>query len=75
MQRLGVRNAGPALPPDAPVTLIALKLQDGERHVLGLHNFYVITRYNHSELYAMAAWELSQLIRRMHDQTLAKGQD
>jgi membrane-bound lytic murein transglycosylase B len=76
MERVGVRNTGESVPPDTEVTLIALEFEDGERHVLGLHNFYVITRYNHSELYAMAAWELSQLVRRMHhEQTLAKGEE
>jgi len=43
--------------------LLSYPLIDGEELWLGLHNFYVITRYNHSPLYAMAAYQLSQAIR------------
>ena len=51
---------------DAPVdastevTLITFDGAQGEEHWLGLKNFYVITRYNHSALYAMAVHQLSQ---------------
>ena len=34
----------------------------GEELWIGHHNFYVITRYNHSELYAMAVFDLSREI-------------
>ena len=45
-------------------TPIGLEVQDGMAYWLGLENFYVITRYNHSAMYAMAVWELSQLLAK-----------
>jgi hypothetical protein len=47
------------LPMDAPVLLIAADEADGVHWRVGYNNFYVITRYNHSALYAMAVYELA----------------
>jgi membrane-bound lytic murein transglycosylase B len=46
------------------VSLVELKLDQGEEYWIGMHNFYVITRYNHSNMYAMAVYQLSQEIRK-----------
>ncbi|CBV42083.1 lytic murein transglycosylase B [Halomonas elongata] len=54
-----------ALTPDTRVIPLALELADGDyRYRLGLDNFYVITRYNHSYLYAMAVTELAEAIAK-----------
>lgn len=44
------------------VKLLAFEQEQGEDLWLGLHNFYVITRYNRSPLYAMAVYQLAQAI-------------
>ena len=48
---------------DASLALIRLQQKNHPEYWAGFQNFYVITRYNHSELYAMAAYQLSVLIR------------
>lgn len=66
MQRYGVKPLT-HLPGDAPAALIALQDKDGTAYWLGLHNFYVITRYNRSPLYAMAVYQLGEAIRKARD--------
>ena len=48
------------LDPDALATAMKFELEEGYEYWLGLHNFYVITRYNHSAMYAMSVYQLSQ---------------
>jgi membrane-bound lytic murein transglycosylase B len=45
---------------DEEATLLKLETRRGDEYWVGLKNFYVITRYNHSELYAMAVYQLSE---------------
>ncbi|HHL45520.1 MAG TPA: lytic murein transglycosylase B [Gammaproteobacteria bacterium] len=47
-----------------PASLLELETEGIPEFWIGLHNFYVITRYNHSPLYAMAVYQLSNEIRR-----------
>ncbi|GAB2506432.1 lytic murein transglycosylase B [Microbulbifer agarilyticus] len=47
---------------DMPANVFSLKTKNGEQFWIGLNNFYTITRYNHSRMYAMAVYELGQEI-------------
>ena len=49
---------------DDDIALIELEGDEFNEYWLGLTNFYVITRYNHSPLYAMAVHQLAQEIER-----------
>lgn len=67
-----LRDAGIEVPQalDDKRRLLPVSLEEGEgnwRYMLGDVNFYVITRYNHSHLYAMAAVELAEAIASARD--------
>ncbi|ROT96261.1 lytic murein transglycosylase B [Marinobacter sp. R17] len=47
--------------------LMRLQAEEGQENWLTYPNFYVITRYNHSQLYAMAVLALSQALARNPD--------
>ena len=63
---VSVREAGYGisadLPGETPVTLLSLEGEDGQEHWVGFHNFYVITRYNRSVMYALAVHQLGRAI-------------
>jgi membrane-bound lytic murein transglycosylase B len=52
------------LPTEAPAILVAVDEADGVHWRVGYNNFYVITRYNHSALYAMAVYELATAVKQ-----------
>jgi membrane-bound lytic murein transglycosylase B len=55
-------SAAPAA--DFPVGLVELETTEGPEFWVGYHNFFVITDYNHSRMYAMAVFQLGELIRQ-----------
>jgi len=61
-----LRNRGVAfdadVPPEAPAVLIELAGSAGPEYRVGFTNFYAITRYNRSQLYASAVNDLAEAI-------------
>jgi membrane-bound lytic murein transglycosylase B len=57
-----------ARPDDLVAALIKFDQKDGPEYWLGFKNFYAITRYNHSPLYAMAVYQLSEEIRAAYEE-------
>lgn len=65
-QAQGVRPQIAGLDATLAANLLAFEAQWGTWYQLTFNNFYVITRYNRSRLYAMAVYELAQAIRSAH---------
>lgn len=61
-KRRGVTPTGP-VDDGAEAALLAVETENGVQYWLGLNNFYVITRYNHSINYALAVHELAETLR------------
>lgn len=74
LRRLGVESDTGDTPAAASAKLLALEGDDGPEYWVTLQNFYVITRYNHSPLYAMAVHRLGGeiLARRALDAAAPK---
>lgn len=51
-----------SLPADSAAQLITLEGEEGPQYWVGFHNFFVITRYNRSVMYALAVHQLGQEI-------------
>lgn len=59
-------QAGTKFDPSLKTALIELEqTEEAKEHWIVLRNFYAITRYNHSQLYAMAAYQLGQNIKEL----------
>lgn len=59
----GIEPTNQQLADDLNVIPMAFALEDKELYLLGRQNFYVITRYNHSRMYALAVYELAEALR------------
>jgi membrane-bound lytic murein transglycosylase B len=60
------------LPSDAPAAPYSFEAHGGgSEYWIGYHNFYVVTRYNRSTKYALAAHQLSQAIKSRYFETVA----
>lgn len=60
---MGIEFDDAGLAPDTAATLVELEGEAGSEYWIGLNNFYVITRYNRSPLYAMAVAQLAGEVR------------
>ncbi len=69
-----VRDAGfdvDSVGDDVPVALFRMDGLEGDEYYLAFHDFYVITRYNHSAMYALAVYQLSEALKAAYAPEMA----
>ncbi|WP_434628918.1 lytic murein transglycosylase B [Chromobacterium sp. CV08] len=72
LRKMGVAPQAP-LADDVPAVLFSLETSPGvTEYWLGLNNFYAITRYNRSTLYAKAVQEIAGQVRQRYYAALAQ---
>lgn len=69
--KLGGISSAQKLDLGQKATAMKLEGAGGDEHWIGLQNFYVITRYNHSSMYALAAHQLSQQVAEHYRSAVA----
>ena len=57
------------IPPSSKVLAMKLQGEEGSEYWLGMNNFYAITRYNRSRLYALAVHQLAQAVSKDYKKT------
>lgn len=57
--------------PQSKAVLIDLKQPDHKEYWLGMHNFYVISRYNPRKLYTMAVVQLTDMIKNQYSSAVS----
>ena len=61
-------NADQPIISATPARLIGFSVPQGKEYWLAFANFDVITRYNNSDFYAMAVFQLAAALRAAHEQ-------
>ncbi len=68
LRQKGVSLQSGNIKDDEKVSLLEFNLADGKTYYVPLNNFYTITRYNHSKLYALAVHQLAEEIAKARGQ-------
>ncbi|HEY6529431.1 MAG TPA: lytic murein transglycosylase B [Cellvibrionaceae bacterium] len=64
LRGLGISPLSGSYPASLTAEALSYELENGPEYWLGFTNYYVITRYNRSQMYALAAWQLGEAIEQ-----------
>ena len=71
VQKAGWAIPNKMVPRSSKVLAMRHEGSTGAEYWVGLHNFYVITRYNRSQMYALAVHQLARELKESYNQSLA----